>query len=180
MRFGLALLIAILPMALLAEEPMAERFTARAEDGWRFFTDQVMGGVSTGRVAILTEGGETFARMTGTVSTDNNGGFIQMRLDLPAGAAAGATGIRLRVRGNSERYFVHLRTSGTRLPWQYYQAGFEAGPDWAEVRLPFEVFRPSGALLARVPRADRLTSIGVVAYGRDYTAAIDVAEVGVY
>jgi hypothetical protein len=89
--------------------------------------------------------------MTGTVSTENNGGFIQMRLDLPPGAAAGATGVRLIVRGNSQRYFVHLRTSGTRLPWQYYQAGFEVGPDWAEVRLPLEAFRPSGAMLARVP-----------------------------
>jgi hypothetical protein len=27
------------------------------------------------------------------------------------------------VRGNNQRYFVHLPTGGTPLPWQYYQAG---------------------------------------------------------
>jgi hypothetical protein len=179
-RLGLVALLVILPMAGVAEEPMTERFEAGAEARWRFFTDQVMGGVSSGQVTLLSEGDWRFARMTGAVSTENNGGFIQMRLDLPQGAAAGAEGVRLIVRGNSQRYFVHLRTGGTRLPWQYYQAGFEVGPDWAEVRLPFTAFRPSGAMLARVPAAERLTSLGVVAYGRDHAAEIDVAEVGFY
>jgi hypothetical protein len=41
-------LIAILPLGAMAEEPMVESFEAGAEDRWRFFTDQVMGGVSTG------------------------------------------------------------------------------------------------------------------------------------
>jgi hypothetical protein len=49
---------------------------------WRFFTDQVMGGVSTGVIAFAQEDGTSFARMTGRVSTANRGGFIQMRLDL--------------------------------------------------------------------------------------------------
>jgi len=182
LRLGLTVLIAIvmLPLMALAEDPMTERFEQVAETRWRFFTDQVMGGVSTGGVEILSQDGEGFARMTGSVSTANNGGFIQMRLDLPDGAADSAEGVRLVVRGNSQRYFVHLRTRGTRLPWQYYQAGFDVGPDWAEIRLPFEAFERSGGFLPRVPRADRLTSLGVVAYGRDHSARIDVAEVGFY
>jgi hypothetical protein len=182
MRLGLTALFAIvaLPPMALAEEPMIERFETGAETRWRFFTDKVMGGVSSGAVAILSEDGERFARMTGSVSTENNGGFIQMRLDLPDGAADGAEGVRLVVRGNSQRYFVHLRTRGTRMPWQYYQAGFEVGTDWAEVRLPFEAFGPSGGLLPREPRTDQLMSLGVVAYGRDHAALIDVREVGFY
>jgi hypothetical protein len=182
LRLGLTALIAIvmLPLIALAEEPMIERFEPGAETRWRFFTDQVMGGVSTGRVEILSEDGERFARMTGSVSTENNGGFIQMRLDLPGDAADGAEGVRLVVRGNSQRYFVHLRTRGTRLPWQYYQAGFEVGHDWAEIRLPLEAFEASGGLLPRMPQADRLTSLGVVAFGRDHAARIDVVEVGFY
>jgi hypothetical protein len=180
MRLGLIALIAILPLGAMAEGPMVERFEAGAEDRWRFFTDQVMGGVSTGQVTLRAEGDRRFARMTGSVSTANNGGFIQMRLDLPEGAAEGASGVRLVVRGNSQRYFVHLRTRGTRLPWQYYQGGFEVGPEWTEIRLPFDAFSPSGAMLARVPEAARLTSLGVVAYGREHEARIDVAEVGFY
>jgi hypothetical protein len=178
--FGLAVASAFLPGLLRAEGPMIERFEAGAEERWRFFTDQVMGGVSEGRVTLMSEGDRRFARMTGTVSTENRGGFIQMRLDLGPGMAEGAAGVRLLVRGNDQRYFVHLRTRGTRLPWQYYQAGFEVGRDWAEVRLPFTAFRPSGGLLAPAPEAERLTSLGIVAYGRDHVAQIDVAEVGFY
>jgi hypothetical protein len=177
---GLAVLLALLPAVTAAEESMIERFEAGAEERWRFFTDQVMGGVSTGRVTLLSEGETRFARMTGSVSTENNGGFIQMRLDLPPGATEGATGVRLVVRGNSQRYFVHLRTRGTRLPWQYYQADFDVGPDWTEIRLPLAAFRASGRLLARTPEAEALTSLAVVAYGRDHAAEIDVAEVGFY
>jgi hypothetical protein len=179
-RLGLALLLAMVPGMALAEDAMTLRFDPGAETEWRFFTDQVMGGVSTGQVTILTEGDARFARMTGSVSTDNNGGFIQMRADLAEAAPPEAEGVRLIVRGNSQRYFVHLRTRGTRLPWQYYQAGFDVGPDWREVRLPFDAFTASGALLPGTPRPDRVSSVGVVAYGRDHAARIDVIEVGFY
>jgi hypothetical protein len=118
--------------------------------------------------------------MTGRVSTANRGGFIQMRLDLANPPPNGTKGVRLMVRGNDQRYFVHLRTGGTILPWQYYQAGFDVAGTWVEIRLPFEAFEASGAMLRDVPRADSLTSIGIVAYGRDHDARIDVREVGFY
>ncbi|WP_303784793.1 CIA30 family protein [Sandarakinorhabdus limnophila] len=47
---------------------------------WRFFTDTVMGGVSSGPIAFQSEPNQRFARMTGLVSTANNGGFIQMQM----------------------------------------------------------------------------------------------------
>ena len=159
---------------------MIEDFEVQPEARWRFFTDGVMGGVSTGQVAFLEEDGRTYAQMTGSVSTENNGGFIQMRMELPDGAPEGATGVRLVVRGNNQMYFVHLRTSGTLLPWQYYQAGFQVTGDWDEVRLPFDAFKRSGRLLRSLPRAESLNSIAVVAYGRDHEAEIDVREVGFY
>jgi hypothetical protein len=164
----------------MAEATRIEDFAMQPETRWRFFTDGVMGGVSTGQVAFVQEDGRTHARMTGRVSTANRGGFIQMRLDLAGPPLAGATGVRLVVRGNDQRYFVHLRTSGTVLPWQYYQAGFEVTRSWTEVRLPFEAFRASGALLRSVPRPGSLTSLAVVAYGRDHEAEIEVREVGFY
>ena len=172
---------AVLPPAIApAEEIMIEDFENAPETRWRFFTDGVMGGVSSGRVTFLTEQGRPIARMTGEVSTANNGGFIQMRHDLPAPPPADAQGVRLEVRGNGARYFVHLRTRGTMLPWQYYQAGFDAPADWVEVRLPFTAFAPSGRLLRATPRPGGLTSVAIVAYGRDYTARVDVREIGFY
>jgi Complex I intermediate-associated protein 30 (CIA30) len=169
----------------LAEQPrdgatLIEDFTMQPETRWRFFTDQVMGGISTGGFAILQEDGQAFARMTGQVSTANNGGFIQMRLDLANPPPEGTTGVRLVVRGNGQRYFVHLRTTETKLPWQYYQGGFETTEGWSEVRLPFNSFSASGALLRSVPAPGSLTSVAVVAYGRDHDARIDVREVGFY
>jgi hypothetical protein len=157
-----------------------EEFAMQPESRWRFFTDTVMGGVSTGRVIFTEEDGRAHARMTGRVSTANRGGFIQMRMDLDAPPQEGTAGARLVVRGNGERYFVHLRTGSTILPWQYYQAGFDTTRRWTEVRLPFGDFRASGALLRAEPRAQDLTSLAVVAYGRDHDADIEVREVGFY
>ncbi|MEM1129230.1 MAG: CIA30 family protein [Pseudomonadota bacterium] len=163
-----------------ADEIMIETFEEQPETRWRFFTDGVMGGVSQGQASFDREDDRPFARMTGTVSTENNGGFIQIRMDLPPGAAQGTSGIRLVARGNNERYFVHLRTRATLLPWQYYQQGFEVGPDWAEVELPFDAFEPSGALLPSTPGTGGLKSIGIVAFGRDHEAQIDIRELGFY
>ena len=161
-----------------AEATRIEDFAMRPETRWRFFTDGVMGGVSTGQVDFVQEDGRAHARMTGRVSTANRGGFIQMRQDLASPPPAGTTGVRLVVRGNDQRYFVHLRTSGTVLPWQYYQAGFDVTRAWSDVRLAFEAFRASGRLLRTVPRPGSLTSLAIVAYGRDHDAEIEVREVG--
>ena len=145
---------------------------------WRFFTDQVMGGVSTGVIAFAQEDGASFARMTGRVSTANRGGFIQMRLDLATPPPSGTTGVRLIVRGNDQPYFVHLRTGGTLLPWQYYQASFDVSKSWNEVRLPLDAFKASGGLVHKVPDHSSLTSLAIVAYGRDHDVQIDVRELG--
>ncbi|WP_366655657.1 CIA30 family protein [Fodinicurvata sp. EGI_FJ10296] len=150
------------------------------ETRWRFFSDAVMGGVSSGKVVYLQEDGQPYARMTGRVSTANRGGFIQIRLDLASPPPESTTGVRLVVRGNDQRYFVHLRTAGTILPWQYYQAGFDVTRTWSDVRLPLDAFVASGALLRTIPRARSLRSVAVVAFGRDHDAEIDVREVGFY
>lgn len=179
----LALLAALVLAAarpVSADEAMIEDFTMQPETRWRFFTDAVMGGVSSGQVAFAQEDGRPHARMTGRVSTANRGGFIQMRLDLASPPPEGTTGVRLVVRGNDQRYFVHLRTAGTVLPWQYYQAGFDVTRSWSEVRLPLNTFVASGALLRTVPRPGSLRSVAVVAFGRDHDAEIEVREVGFY
>jgi hypothetical protein len=180
-----AVLTLILAAALAAPPAlsgalMVENFELQPETRWRFFTDRVMGGVSSGQVAFPQEDGRPHAHMTGTVSTANNGGFVQMRLDLPDAVPSDATGVRLVVRGNAERYFVHLRTTGTVLPWQYYQAGYDVTGDWREVRLPFDAFRRSGGLLRAQPRPGDIRSVAVVAYGRDHEVDIRVREIGFY
>lgn len=159
---------------------MFENFEDDPGTRWQYVADTVMGGVSTGAVEFSTEAGTSFARLAGTVSTENRGGFIQFRRKLEAPLAADTQGIRLLVRGNGQRYFVHVRTRGTLLPWQYYQAGFETGDTWTEIRLPLSGFEPSGSMLRATPAAASLTSVGIVAYGRDHEAQVDVREIGFY
>lgn len=161
-----------------ADDMPIDDFQPPAKARWEFFADTVMGGVSEGRMSFLAENGIAFARLAGRVSTANNGGFIQMRIELDAPPPATARGIRLIVRGNGERYFVHLRTSGTVLPWQYYQAAFPTSRDWREVRVPLSAFKPSSRLLRAIPRPGDIRSVAIVAFGRDHTARVDLRYLG--
>jgi len=147
---------------------------------WSYVSDQVMGGVSEGQARMETAEGAPVLRLTGDVSTANRGGFIQTRIELEDTLPASAQGVVLRARGNGEHYFILLRTRGTVLPWQYYQARFETGPEWQEIRLPFSAFAPSGGLLRKAPAPEAIRSLGVVAYGRDHRADVSVGAVGFY
>lgn len=167
-------LLALPALALLPLAARAQTMTPVAEFDWRYLADTVMGGVSEGQAQVDGDA----IRLTGTVSTANNGGFIQVRTDLPNGAPEGATALRLRVRGNGQRYFIHLRTRATRLPWQYYQAGFDTTADWQDITLPLSAFRPSGAMLPRSIRPERIRSLGLVAYGRDHQADVRLSALG--
>ena len=158
--------------AMSAAKTMAE--PVQSYD-WRFFTDQVMGGLSEGQARIDAQG----LHLTGQVSTANNGGFIQARSE-DVRVPQEAQGLRIRVRGDGQRYFIHLRTSGTLLPWQYYQAGFDTNGDWQEITLPFESFAPSGRMLRDTPRPDDIRSVALVAYGRDHSADIRLSALSGY
>jgi hypothetical protein len=148
---------------------------------WRLVTDQVMGGVSTGRMERRELDGRTELCMTGDVSLANNGGFVQVNLDLGPSErfdAGDYTGVRLVVRGNGEVYNLHLKTAATTMPWQSYRADFVADATWREVRLPFAAFTPHRL----VPALDvtRLKRLGIVAIGRAMQAELCVDEVGFY
>ena len=137
---------------------------------WRYAADTVMGGVSDGQGAV--EGG--VLRLTGTVSTANNGGFIQVRTDLSSGLSGNT--IHLRVRGNGERYFVHLRSVHSTRPWQSYRAGFDTTTDWSDVTLPLSVFAPSRDTMPLSIAAQDVRSLGIVAFGRDHVADVLVSH----
>lgn len=157
-----------------------ETFENNPTKRWAYFADTVMGGVSAGNATIYRDDTGAFMQLKGEVRTDNNGGFIQARHALSERLSNNTTGVRLRVRGNGETYFVHLRTTGTRLPWQYYRAQFETSATWSDVQLPLTAFKASGQFLQSPPRPESITSIAIVAIGRPHTALIDVGEVDWY
>lgn len=173
-------LLVVFGTGAVKAEDMFETFDTNPAPRWTYFADTVMGGVSTGDATFEREGAEGFVRLAGNVSTQNNGGFIQVRRALTDRLSADTQGVRLKVRGNGGPYFVHLRTKGTRLPWQYYQAQFPTTATWTDVQLPFSAFQPSGQFLRKTPRADTVTSIAIVAFGRDHTALVEVSDVAWY
>jgi len=159
---------------------MLDDFDPSPKVEWNFVADSVMGGVSSGEVLLGSDGSETFASMIGNVSTENNGGFIQFRSNLDERLDKEVKGVYLKVKGNGEKYYIHLRTRGTMLPWQYYQSAFLTQNGWAEIFLPLDSFMPSGSWLSKGVNPTSIRSIGVVAYGRDHVADIQVTEIGFY
>lgn len=146
---------------------------------WELLSDRVMGGVSAGRLTREMVRGRLANRLQGDVSLENNGGFIQMALDLaPKGQAVDCgmhQGIEISVTGNGEAYGLHLRSEDLLRPWQSYRQSFTADEEWRTVRLAFSDFRPH--------RTDapldlsRLRRFGLVAIGRAFRADLAVSEV---
>ena len=143
---------------------------------WQMLSDAVMGGVSAGQMTRTVIAQRPAIRMQGEVSLENNGGFLQIALDLAPGGAAfdasGFAGIALDVWGNGEDYGLHLRTANLSRPWQSYRMGFAAAPRWQEIRFPFRDFAPHRTDLPF--DAHLLRRIGIVAIGRAFTADVAV------
>ncbi len=149
---------------------------------WALISDRVMGGISSGRMSREIVAGRQAIRMTGGVSLDNNGGFLQVALDLgQAGGEVDArrwTGLRLDVFGNDQVYNLHLRTSDILRPWESYRHGFRVPPNWTSVSLPFAAFTPHRT--ERPLNIMRLRRLGIVAIGREFEVDIAIADVRFY
>ena len=146
------------------------------------FTDGVMGGVSEATSGLEDLDGRRCLRLQGRVSLENNGGFIQVALSLtPSGRPFDASefkGVRAWFRGNGKTYHLHLRTTATRLPWQYYSAAFTTGEVWRPVDLPFDRFEPENLGTKLDPA--KLERMAVVAIGEEFEADIAVSRLEFY
>jgi len=149
---------------------------------WQLLSDAVMGGVSSGRMTAGVVAGRPAIRMQGRVSLENNGGFLQIALDLAPGGgvvdASGFTGVEVDVLGTGESYGLHLRTPDLTRPWQSYRAGFVAEGAWKTLQLPFAEFTPhrTGSPLD----TRHLRRLGLVAIGRAFHPDLCVAGVRFY
>lgn len=146
---------------------------------WEYVADTVMGGVSTGRIIPFRDAGEPAMRLTGNVSLENNGGFIQMASDLSDPGqvfdASGYTALSFDARGNGESYAISLRTSDLQRPWQSYRAVFTATEQWQKINLPFDAFSPNNTEIPLNTR--RLRRIGIIAVGRAFEADVAVKSI---
>lgn len=153
---------------------------------WRLITDGVMGGLSSGQLVPDEHRGKACLRMRGDVSTENNGGFIQIALSLTDISrsekdvfdASGYSGVEIEVSGNDETYNIHFRTDDLWFPWQSYRASFEAHDRWQTIRVPFASLKAYKTTQKFSP--EELIRIGIVAIGRDFKADLCLASVRFY
>jgi hypothetical protein len=109
-------------------------------EAWTSIGDAVMGGVSSGALALGAGGVAAFA---GTLSFDRGGGFASIRSSPGVFDLSSFGGVLLEVRGDGRTYTLSLRTD----PWfdgVSHQARFatRAGEPLAH-RIPFSSFRPT-------------------------------------
>ncbi len=152
--------------------------TSAIGTAWRGFTDRVMGGLSDMQAGYVDGPNGTVLKLQGQVRLDNNGGFIQARVPLSRDGgsfdASGDSGVTVRVRGKPGPYYLHLRTTETRRPWQYYRAKIPLDDEWKDIFIPFSDFEGQSIRASMDPAA--LETLGVVAYGEAFDADIEVAR----
>jgi hypothetical protein len=149
---------------------------------WQAFSDRVMGGVSDLDARREAVAGKAALRLTGRVTRDHGGGFIQLALNFaPDGGPFDARafgGIELLVHGNDESYSVHLRTSDVTWYEQSYRAQFVAPSRWTRLRLPWEAFAPHR--LSMPLDRSALVRIGLLGWMREFRADLAVGEIALF
>lgn len=167
--------------SLIIDDRSSGDLRSNLGEEWRLVTDDVMGGVSSGTINLHSYKARNCLRMQGDVSTENNGGFVQIALNLVESGSFDASaydGIELEISGNNESYNIHLRTAGLWFPWQSYRSTFDATNDWQTVRIPFaelEAYKTSQSF-----NANKIKRIGIVAIGREFQADLCMASVKFY
>ena len=166
---------------MIIDDRSSGTLTATNGTNWRVISDTVMGGVSSGSLTPAMVKGRACLQLTGDVSLENNGGFVQASLDLNPPSlldASGHVGIEIEVYGNGETYNLHLRTDDTRIVWQSYRTSFQAQPHWQTLHLPFADFKPHR--IDQPLDTHKLRRLGVVAIGRKMRADICIARLALY
>ena len=189
MMHKLFILLLIYPWQLLMAQPDLQIIDDRSSgdlstlngDHWSLVTDNVMGGVSQGRLTTTSIEDRKCLRMQGEVKLDNNGGFVQMSLNISDAFLHNITeysGIMLQVYGNEQQYNIHLRTTDVSLPWQSYRSTLYAPSEWKTIHLPFSEFRPHSVDYPM--DIAKLKRVGIVAIGREFEADLCIGKLALY
>ncbi len=167
---------------VFSKDQITISFTEDNARYWQYISDQTMGGISNGQAVLDKEGDMIFARLTGNVSTANNGGFIQIRTNFSfvdlINTNKDLKGVLLNTKGNGETYHIFIRTSEDRSYRDFYSATFTANDNWEIVDLPFTKFkhRYSNKSL----NGNDIRTFGIVAYGRNFYSDVSVSEISFY
>ena len=150
--------------------------------GWRGFSDRVMGGVSNANLDQDIVAGKSCLRLSGNVTRESNGGFIQMALYFGRNYdeldASDYSGVELLVHGNNEDYNVHIRTSDCGWHDESYRHTLFVPAKWQRVRIPWQDFTANKVNKPLDPGS--LQRIALLGWMREFEADIALAEISLY
>lgn len=106
---------------------------------WSLISDQVMGSVSSATQHQAERHSSPCTCLVGRTSLDNNGGFVQIKLDIePSELSADYKGLFIELAGNAHDYNLHVKTAQLTRPWQSFRCTLPVEPQWTRFVVPFE------------------------------------------
>lgn len=106
--------------------------------GWRVVDDGVMGGLSKGKLTVNKDG---HGEYTGTVSTENNGGFSSLRYRFDAQEVSDKQTMVLHLKGDGKKYQFRVKDKTSQ--YHSYIYTFETSGKWETIKIPLADMYPS-------------------------------------
>ena len=176
MKIILCLTGLLMGVQCMADETIANFSRGETVD-WRIVNDNVMGGRSIGGFQV----GDNTLNFKGRTNT-NGGGFSSIRASAQSLDLEGATGFRLRLKGDGRKYTFRLRKHNS---WVSYWSEFDTDDNkWQTVELKLEDFWPNWRgrkVYAPTIKGNQIGELGIMIYdGKDGAFSLDVASIVAY
>lgn len=138
-RQRLFILVLIFSANLSASEDMLSYKFGQSgcgDCGWFVVVDGVMGGLSTAKLEVKSES----AKLSGTISLANNGGFSSIRTPNSSLDLSSVTELKVRYRSQGQNFAFTLNNNR-----QFWMPRFKAllpntNGNWLEIMMPLNVF----------------------------------------
>ncbi len=105
---------------------------------WYVVDDVVMGGRSSGNFSLISEG---YGRYSGSVSTENNGGFSSLRYNTPEITVGKSKKVVIRLKGDGKQYQFRLKNN--KRDYHSYISNFKTSGEWENIEIPLKDLYPS-------------------------------------
>lgn len=163
------------------EEQLVDVYRARhgEQSPWMVISDQVMGGVSTGGLRQGERHGAVCTCLSGRTSLENNGGFLQMKLEIDPGlGCAEYVGMFIELCGAAHDYNLNVKTSQLEKPWQSFRTTLPVKPEWTRFLIPYAQLSPHRIDVEFAP--EQIRSVAVIGIGEAFDVDVCVRRFGFY
>ncbi|WP_205342129.1 CIA30 family protein [Denitrificimonas caeni] len=165
----------------VAEEQLIDLYRSAPDQPspWTIISDQVMGGVSSAELHQEQRDSSNCSCLVGRTRLDNNGGFVQMKLDIePSELRADYKGLFIELYGSMHDYNLHVKTTQLNRPWQSFRCTLSVEPQWTRFIVPYEQLQ-AHRTDAELQPAD-IKSVAVIAIGQAFDVDVCVRRFGFY